>query len=131
MVAASEATPPYQTRLTGAITEGRAIDRGNASVRSIQTDFRRLGLAGMIGRIGSVQPRWSTGDRQTFEGLLDLRNSFAHGNATERQALRRRGILDTISWTKRTLTTLNRTPRAMDRVVRERLVQATGAEPWE
>jgi hypothetical protein len=136
LVAAAGAPPHVASLLTGAIVEGRALDKGNATVPAIQNDFRRLGLHGMNGAIGRIQPRWAggsgaQGDRAAFEELLNLRNCLAHGNERELAALRRRSVLDTVSWTRAKVPVRNRTAKAMDRVVWDHFRQATDVEPWK
>jgi hypothetical protein len=46
LVAAAGAPPQIASLLTGAIVEGRALDKGNATVPAIQNDFRRLACTG-------------------------------------------------------------------------------------
>jgi hypothetical protein len=131
LIGATGVAPRFQPLLMAAATEGRGVDRGNARVETIQADFRRLGLIGMNGGIGKLQPTWTVTDRKEFEALLELRNSLAHGNAADVSRLRGQGVQDTVSWTRQRLPMLNRTARSMDRVVWDHFTQATGAEPWE
>jgi len=72
----------------------------------------------------------SQADRKTLEDGMALRNCLAHGNVTELDVLRRRGVSDTVSGCRRALPALNRTAKAMDRVVWDRLSQVTGSDPW-
>ena len=62
--------------------------------------------------------------------LLELRNKLAHGNDSQLTVLRREGVLDTMSWTRDKLPMLNRTAKALDTVLWDRLVRLTGVEPW-
>ena len=137
LVQAAGAQPQIATVLTEAIVSDRTLDRGNATVTAIQSDFRRLGVHGMNGSIGRRQPRWTqpsasgSTDKASFENLLELRNCLAHGNETELVTLRQKGVLHTVSWTRGNLPVLNRTASAMDTVVWDHFLQATGVEPWE
>jgi hypothetical protein len=73
---------------------------------------------------------WATKDSAAYADLIDLRNCLAHGNATQLAALRSRGVRDTLSWSRDRLPSLNRTARAMDRVVWDHLRQTIGQDPW-
>ena len=67
------AAPVAQFRpiLIAAATEGRLIDRGNADVRSIEQDFRRLGIGGLNSRLQARNTSWSLpnarGDRSLYQ----------------------------------------------------------------
>lgn len=130
------AAPVAQFRplLIAAATEGRFIDRGNADVRSIEQDFRRLGIGGLNSRLQARNTRWSLanarGDRALYQDLIELRNALAHGNQGQLDRLRTRGIADTVTWARRTLPALNRTARALDRTVWDHLRETFRSDPW-
>lgn len=119
--------------MTEAITAGRYVDSGNPGLRSLNNDFRRVGVQQLQAGIAKRLPQWAKqpgGDKETFESLIALRNALAHGNQAQLDDLRRQGIADTISWSRRKLPTLNRMARAMDKIVWENHKQLFGAEPW-
>lgn len=124
----------YRALLIGAATEGRLIDRGNADLRSIEQDFQRLGIGGLNGKIGALNSRWAhpsgRGDRAYYQDLIELRNALAHGNQVQLDRLRARGIADTVTWARARLPGLDRTGKALDRIVWNHLVSTFGREPW-
>jgi hypothetical protein len=127
--------PRLQTLLVEGLTDGRGLDRGNATMDTLQRDFRRIGLRSLNDKLGKQSPRWSPpkpalADKTSFAHLVELRNALAHGNEAELSTLRRQQVLDTVTWTRRQLPGLNRTARAIDRVVWDHLWQTTGAKPW-
>ena len=130
IVRATAAPATYESLLIGAMTKGRGIDRGNATITTLQADFRRLGIKGLNGLLGQAQPTWQSGDNREFRRLLDLRNALAHGNADQLSALRQQGVYDTVTWTRQRLPMLNRMARAFDHVLWDHLVTATGKKPW-
>lgn len=125
---------PFRPLLIAAATEGRFIDRGNADVRSIEHDFRRLGISGLNGRLQTRTSRWAPpndrGDRTVYQDLIELRNALAHGNQGQLDRLRSRGVADTVTWARRTLPALNRTARALDRTVWDHLRETFASDPW-
>lgn len=133
-VVLSQTPAQYWPLLSAAVTEGRFIDRGNADVRSIDSDFQRLGISGLRSRIASRNSRWSSttgrSDQAYYQDLIELRNALAHGNQGQLDRLRDRGVADTITWARSRLPGLRRTARALDRVVWEHLNDAFGVEPW-
>jgi hypothetical protein len=134
-VSLSGADPRSQAMLIAAATGGRMIDRGNADLRSMQMDFRRIGITGISARIAVHNPRWSSmsawrGDQAYYQDLIELRNALAHGNQQQLDQLRSRGVLDTVSWARGRLPGLGRTARALDRVVWDHLGSAFGRNPW-
>ena len=124
-----------QAMLIAAATLGRMIDRGNADLRSLEQDFRRIGISGINSRIASLSARWTPattwrGDRAYYQDLIELRNALAHGNQQQLDRLRSKGVLDTVSWARDRLPGLGRTARALDRVVWDHLHSAFGRNPW-
>jgi hypothetical protein len=69
-------------------------------------------------------------DQAYYQDLIELRNALAHGNQGEVNRLRARGVADTVSWARARLPGLDRTARALDRVVWDHLVTTFGTEPW-
>lgn len=122
--------------LVTAMTAERRIDRGNADLRNLATDFRRLGVEGLSDRIGAANPRWSSGprgDQADYSDLVRLRNCLAHANERRLDDLRGEQILDTVSWTRARLPGLDRIARALDRIVWDHLSTLPGTsetEPW-
>lgn len=133
------AAPPdlgLRQLLLDGLTAGRAADRGNADANAIVQDMKRVGLRYLRRELTAVQPRWASGgghrgDAAVLGDLLALRNCLAHGNERRRSELRAAGVLDTVSYARATLVSLNRTSRALDRVVWDHLQKETGAAPWQ
>lgn len=136
LVAATGIAGSLQGNLTSGMTLGRGIDRGNASVPTLQADSRRIGLHEMNARIGATEPRWASPnhagpDRKLYENLVTLRKALAHGNQVELTALRSRGVYDTVAATRDTaLPALDRLASSLDHLVWDHLSGAIGEEPW-
>lgn len=125
---------PYRPLLVAAATEGRLIDRGNADVRSLEQDFRRLGIRALKGKLTARNHLWDPpsgrGDQAYYQDLIELRNALAHGNQGQLDRLRTRGVADTVSWTRSRLPGLDRTARALDRIVWDHIKATFHVEPW-
>jgi hypothetical protein len=125
---------PYRPILVAATSAGRSIDRGNADVRSLEQDFRRLGINGLKAQLAQRNARWAPaqgrGDQAYFKELIDLRNALAHGNQGQLDGLRARGVADTVTWTRNRLPGLDRTARALDRLVWDHVAALFQLEPW-
>jgi hypothetical protein len=135
MVALSNADLASQAMLITAATEGRMIDRGNADLRSIRQDFRRIGVRNVSQGIASRDTHWDTkggrrGDQAYYQDLIELRNALAHGNQRQLNELRARGVFDRVTWARARLPGLDRTARALDRVVWDHLHSTYGRNPW-
>lgn len=134
LVELSEPRAQYRPLLVAGATEGRFIDRGNADVRSVARDFRRLGIGGLRSGIANHNVKWSPegsrGDQAYYQDLIELRNALAHGNQGQLDTLRRRGVADTVSWSRARLPGLRRIARSLDRVVWEHLHSTFGVDPW-
>lgn len=131
----SAARPKHRPLLTSAATEGRYIDRGNADLRSLTSDFKRIGMSGLSGRIATRNGQWEQlanrrGDRAYYGDLIELRNCLAHGNQRQLDRLRAKGIPDTVTWARNRLPGLDRTARALDRAVWDHLVTTFATDPW-
>jgi len=138
----SVAAPPPELNalLTAAITRGRAIDSGNATMTALRMDFGRLGVRNLEGKLGTINAAWARPggkDPGKFDALVSLRNALAHGNQRQvdeyqRQVdeYRRQGHLDTVSWARNQLPVLNRLSRAFDTILWEHLRTRTGVPPW-
>jgi hypothetical protein len=123
----------YVTVITEAASTGRQIDAGNPTLRNLQTDFRRIGVAELQKKLSMANAKWAQPggtDKETYEILIKMRNSLAHGNQGELDILRGQGLSDTVSWTRQRLPSLNRIARALDHVVWDHLKQLFGLEPW-
>jgi hypothetical protein len=130
LVKRSGARPGLWSGLTVAATAGRALDRGNADLRALQADFRRLGLVSLNDAVGLMQPRWSHHDRKRYGELLELRNCLAHSDTRQLAELHDRGLVDTLVWARDCLPVLDRMAEALDRVLWEHLDQQVGPDPW-
>jgi hypothetical protein len=129
------AVPPVTAALIRAATSGRALDRGNADLRCLDADFRRLGIKDLGNRLRAADDRWDgrrgrPGDRAELASLIALRNSLAHGNDRQLADLRRDGLLDTLTWAHARLPALNRIARGLDFVLWTHLHDIYGEEPW-
>jgi hypothetical protein len=110
------------------MTSGRGIDRGNATIRTVKSDFARIGLSPF--ELNAYNSRWVTGDQGRFDKLIQLRNALGHGNETEQRRLLANGsVKDTISWARTQIPLLNRFAKALDMLGRDHLVKTTGEEP--
>ena len=121
--------------LTAGAAEGRMIDRGNADLRTLERDFRRVGLMALSERLGTRIARWprtssSRGDRAHYQDLIQLRNALAHGNEDQLDQLRARGVEDTVAWGRARLADLDRFAHALDAIVWEHLRATFGVDPW-
>jgi hypothetical protein len=134
MVALSNADIASQAMLITAATEGRMIDGGNAGLRSIEQDFRRVGVRRIPQQIASHNTRWKPrnrrGDQAYYQDLIELRNALAHGNQRQLDALRARGVFDRVTWARARLPGLDRTARALDRILWDHLHSTFGGNPW-
>jgi hypothetical protein len=119
----------YRGVLVGAATEGRLVDRGNAGLRALQLDYRRLGIADLGNQLAQRDPAWQD-DRAAYEQLIDLRNAIAHGNQRQLDKLRYDHVLDTRNWAQTRRPALNRIARALDRLVWDHLSGVYGQDPW-
>lgn len=128
LIAGSGVPTRYAALLIDGLVAGRGIDRGNATLGTIKSDFGRLGVSPFD--ISLHNRRWSSGDSVEFGNLLTLRNALAHGNERELVQLRGHGVIDTVSWSRSRLPVLNRIARAMDRLVWDHLRATFGADPW-
>ena len=129
VVYASGAASTFTPILIDGMTAGRGIDRGNATTAIVKSDFARIGLSPLNPALHNN--RWSTGDSTDFDLLIRLRNALGHSNETELRALLASGaVKDTVSWARSRIPLLNRYVRALDKLVWDHLVKATGKEPW-
>lgn len=135
LVGNSEALPQHRPMLIAAATDGRYIDRGNADLRSLSNDFKRIGMSGLRQRIAPHNQYWEKsatrrGDRAYYGDLIELRNCLAHGNQGQLDRLRSRGTSDTVTWARSRLPGLDRTARAFDRAVWDHLMTVFETDPW-
>lgn len=130
LVSASGAAARYAPLLTDAIVSGRAIDRGNATLKNVKDDFARIGLSPF--NMSTHNFRWATpGDVPEFDHLIALRNALGHSNETNlRRLLTRPDVRDTVTWARDRLPVLNRFSRALDHMVWHHLSATTGRRPW-
>ncbi len=103
MVALSNADEASQAMLITAATEGRMIDRGNADLRGMRQDFRRIGVRHVSQGIAGRNTHWDTqesrrGGQAYYQDLIELRNALAHGNQRQLDQLRARGVSDRVTW---------------------------------
>jgi hypothetical protein len=135
LVTRSERSAAVVRALTAAAAHGRALERGNATLRNIADDFARLGVPDLAARIAVRNPHWRgsgerRGDRTGYEDLLALRNGLAHGNTRQLDRLRKSDVTDTLTWTRQQLPVLDRLARALDGIVWDHLVDVLEGEPW-
>jgi hypothetical protein len=135
MVTLSGADINSQAMLIASATEGRMIDRSNADLRSIEQDFQRIGVRGLRGKMEKQNARWITagnrrGDKAFYQDLIELRNALAHGNQRQLDQLRAREVFDQVTWARDRLPGLDRTARALDRIVWDHLRSTFGRDPW-
>lgn len=129
VVSASGAASSFAPILIDGMTAGRGIDRGNATTPTVKADFARIGLSPL--NLSVHNSRWSSGDATEFDLLVRLRNALGHANEAELRALLASGsVKDTVSWARARLPLLNRYVTALDKLVWDHLVKATGKEPW-
>lgn len=130
------ADPPEElvAVLTSAISRGRGIDSGNATLQTLRTDFGRLGIRNLEGKLAANYTQWDVDSGGTdpgrYNALVALRNALAHGNQRQVGEQRRQGHLDTVTWARHQLPVLNRAARALDATVWENLRSQTGVAPW-
>ena len=134
LIRAAAAPAALQPLLTRGLTGGRAMDSGNATLTALRTDFGRLGVRNLEGKLALRYSQWDAanggGDPKRFSNLLALRNALAHGNQDQVDEHRRQGHADTISWARQQIPVLNRAARGLDRIMWEHLKARTGAVPW-
>ena len=132
LVAASGAGPNYEPLLIEGLTKDRAIDRGNATEKSIKQDYARLGVGPLD--VSLYNTRWTKPggtDAGTFHALIEIRNALGHGNETQLDRLIRSGrARDSVSWARSRLPVLNRYASALDHIVWDYLAKTTGRDPW-
>jgi hypothetical protein len=130
------ANPPrgLVAMLTTAMTRGRAMDGGNATMTALRTDFGRLGVRNLEGKLAARYSNWDRtaggSDPARYDALIRVRNALAHGNQHQVTELRRQGYNDTVTWARQQLPVLNRATRALDRILWDHLRQRTGGQPW-
>jgi hypothetical protein len=126
----------YRPLMVNAATRGRSIDRGNAHLSSLTSDFQRLGLTKLGEKLTRLNVQWASpkgggdGDGTRQKALVDLRNALAHGNQGEVDGLRASGVEDTIVWARDCLPGLDRTAHALDQAVWDHMVSIFDQEPW-
>jgi hypothetical protein len=134
LVTSAEPPDGLVTILTTAITRGRAIDAGNATMTALRTDFRRLGIRNLEGKLAARYQNWDKDhggtDPARYNALVGLRNALAHGNQRQVDEHRRQGHPDTVTWGRQQVPVLNRAARGLDRIVWDHLAAETGASPW-
>ena len=120
--------------LTTAIKRGRQMDAGNATLTALRSDFGRLGVRNLEGKLAARYPQWDRDkggiDPVRYGALIDVRNALAHGNQQQIDELRRQGRLDTLTWGRKQLAVLNRAARGLDRTVWEQMLERTRRPPW-
>ncbi len=108
------------------LTEGRKLDRGNATPANLGSDFGRLGLD-FWSEVRSADAR--NRRRQEMLGeLAEWRNAVAHQDFGGAR-IAANGTLG-LGQVKRWRSACNQLARTFDRVLRKHLIQVTGARPW-
>jgi hypothetical protein len=119
----------YFTLLRNNLTNNRDLDRVNAKPDSIQKDFGRLGVERLWPEIEAKVPS-SRDWRTRLTRLNEARNAIAHNNPSTLITLANAGFPLTLRTVKLWRTACFGATRTADKVVGERLFQATGARPW-
>lgn len=139
LVERSGANHEFQPVLIRAASQGRLMDRGNATLDNLESDFRSLGISQFRRSLTQFNGYWEKslrgkpkrrGDRAYFGELVEIRNALAHGDQTKLDALRARGVFDTVTWTRDRLPGLTRVASALDRIVWGHLRNIIGEDPW-
>ena len=134
LVTVADPPPQMNALLTAAIIRGRSIDSGNATMAALRTDFGRLGIRNLEGKLAALDSHWDADNGGTdparLNALISLRNALAHGNQRQVDEQRRQGHPDNLSWARSQLPVLNRAAKAIDHVVWEHLRSSTGVDPW-
>lgn len=126
----SRIPPGHQLPVMRAVVDGRRLDRGNAGLRELTQDFRRIGLEDLGTHLAALNARHAS-DRSRYDRLTRLRNALAHGNDLQLAELATAGVRPTLTEGRRTLPALNRIARALDRAVWNHVSDRYPAiEPW-
>lgn len=135
------ADPGYRALLVTAITRDRRLDTGNAGLRDVARDFRRLGLEGLNETVRKrYAARFRTDGDQRYDAdtkrygeFTELRNAVAHANDRQLRALHGREVRPTRTYVIRTvLPALDRRARAMDEAVWDHVIGTFDiADPWD
>ena len=127
LIDASGASGGFKSILTDGMTNGRGIDRGNATNGTMKSDFTGIGVPFDL---SPYDAHWAN-DKGAFETLIRFRNTLAHGNQKDLDNLLVGGtVKDTVSWARSQLPVLNRYARAMDKRVWDHLSTTTRKDPW-
>lgn len=129
-VRGSEVPPQHWPPVISAANDGRRLDLGNAGLAAIKKDFRRIGLSGLGQQLANLNHKHEY-DKGRYEELTKLRNALAHGDADQLRVLVADGIKPTLTWGRKTLPSLNRIARALDRAVWNHMKATYPAiDPW-
>lgn len=126
---AAPENPAIAEVITGVLTYGRQLDRGNATESNLVSDFGRFGL--------HFAPTMKARDARTSQRLAELdrlnraRNAIAHDNPHVLAVLRREGRPIKLTTIKRWRSALNGLATTMDVVIAEHFARIfhRGA-PW-
>jgi hypothetical protein len=106
----------------------RRLDKDNASVDALATDYSMLGMdlwADLAATYPAKTPKWKT----NLNRLNEVRNGVAHSDAAKLvRAHQDYGL--TLRTFRNWRSSLNGAAAAMDKVVRTYLFHLTGSEPW-
>ena len=129
-VLVTAAPASYRSMLQVAFTERRGLDRGNASARTIASDFERLDLD-LWAEVAAISSR--AGMRRTrLEQLTAWRNAIAHQDfafSAQQQALLTETDL-TLAWVRRWRGACDGLAQAFDKVVATHVTTIAGRPPW-
>lgn len=106
----------------------RRLDKGNADVSALATDFSVLGMD-LWSDMEKAYPHKTKTWMKTVGDLNQVRNGVAHSDAPKlAKAQKDHGL--TLRTFKRWRSSLNTATSALDRVVAAYLLDLTGSEPW-
>lgn len=129
-VRGSEVPVRHRPPIIAAAADGRRLDRGNAGLEAIKKDFRRIGMSGLGTQLAALNAR-HVDDKLRYEQLMELRNALAHGNSEQLRTLIATKTTPTLTWGRRTLHSLNRMARALDRAVWNHVgMNYPAIDPW-
>jgi len=120
----------YRTMLRVAFTDRRSLDRGNASVETIGSDFARFDFD-IWGTAAAASPLTST-RRLRLNQLNTWRNAIAHQDFvfTAKQQTRLQETSLTLASARRWRGACNGLASTFDQIVAAHLTAVTGTRPW-
>ncbi|MBO0881057.1 MAG: hypothetical protein J2P17_12065, partial [Mycobacterium sp.] len=109
-------------------TKGRRLDKGNANLDALSTDFSVLGMDLWV-EVSKHYPKMAPKWRKTLDSLNYVRNGVAHSDAEKLAAAHREHGL-TLNTFRAWRSSVNGVAHALDKVVGTYLLDLTGIHPW-